>query len=210
MSTSSVRQRRAQQTRERIREAAKQLFLDQGYAATTITEIARVAGVAPQTVYFAFGSKAAVLSAVMDAAIVGDDQDVPLLQRPEVTAVNRVEDPVRRLGRVVQVAADITSRLAPLYELVRSGAVDDEVREVLDRHEDQRYRTLRALAGTVEAGLRPDVSVEQATDRLYALLSHDVFWLLVHRRGWSGHQWRRYVETELVGQLMASRARGSG
>lgn len=205
MQSSSVRQRRAQQTREHIREAAKELFLARGYAATTITEIARTAAVAPQTVYFVFGSKAALLSAIMDAAIGGDDPDVPLLQRPEVSGMVRVKDPLRRLGQVVDVAADITSRLAPLYELVRSGAADDEVREVLDRHEDRRYRTLRALAGMLEDGLKPGVSVEQATDRLYMLLSHEVFWLLVHRRGWSDNQWRCYINTELVGQLMTSR-----
>lgn len=205
MRSSSVRQRRAQQTREQIREAAKQLFLDRGYATTTVTEIARAAGVAAQTVYFVFGSKAALLSAIMDAAIGGDDEDVPLLERPEVTGILRVKDPLRRLGQVVDVAADVTARLAPLYELVRSGAVDEEVRVVLDRHEDRRYRTLRALAGMVEDGLKPGVSVDRATDRLYALLSHEVFWLLVHRRGWSDTEWRRYVKTELVDQLMTTR-----
>ena len=205
MAQSRGRQQRAQQTRQRICDAAKDLFLTRGYAATTITEIARAAGVAHQTVYFTFGSKAAVLAAILDAEIVGDVADVPLLERPQVARIARAADPLRRLHRVVDVACDVTARLAPLYEIVRAGAADDEVRALLDRHEDQRWHTLRTMAGMLEPDLAAGVTVEEAADRLYALLSHEVLWLLVHRRGWSTARWRDYVRDDAARQLLPAR-----
>jgi AcrR family transcriptional regulator len=211
MVQSRGRQQRAQQTRERICDAARELFLTRGYTATTITEIARAAGVAHQTVYFTFGSKAAVLSAILDAEIVGDIAEVPLLERPQVVRIARTADPLRRLRGVVDVACDVTLRLAPLYELVRAGAADDEVRALLDRHEDQRWRTLRALAGMLESDLAAGVTVDEAADRLYALLSHEVLWLLVHRRRWTATRWREYVTDEAARQLLAAAgSQGSG
>lgn len=203
---SSARQLAAMQTRQRICDAAKELFLSRGYTGTTIADIGRSAGVAQQTVYFVYRSKAAVLGAVLDTEIVGDREDVPLLERPQVRRIARVADPRRRLERLVGVACDVTSRLAPLYEIVRSGAADDEVRDLLDRHEDQRWRTLRALVALLESELRDGLAPEEATDRLYALASHEVFWLLVRRRGWSGARWRAHVGDEAARQILAGPA----
>jgi AcrR family transcriptional regulator len=193
MVVSSGRRQRAEQTRQRICDAAKQLFLTRGYTATTITAIARAAGVAHQTVYFVFGSKAALLSAIMDTEIVGDPDTVPLLQRPQVRRIADLADPVQRLRGLVVVSCDITQRLAPLYEIVRSGAADDEVRELLDRHEERRWLTLHAFVALLDSPLPGELTPEDAADRLYALLSHEVYWLLVQRRGWSPSRWRQYV-----------------
>lgn len=190
------------QTRQRICDAAKELFLGRGYTGTTITDIAQGAGVAQQTVYFIYRSKAAVLAAVMDTEIVGDREEVPLLERPPVRRIARIADPQRRLERLVGVACDVTSRLAPLYEVVRGGAADDEVRELLDRHEDQRWRTLRAFLALLESDLRGGLDPEEATDRLYALASHEVYWLLVRRRGWTVARWRAHVADEAARQLL--------
>jgi AcrR family transcriptional regulator len=202
VATSSARQLAALQTRQRICDAAKELFLSRGYTGTTITDIALGAGVAQQTVYFVYRSKAAVLAAVMDAEIVGDSEEVPLLERPQVRRIARVADPSRRLERLVGVACDVTSRLAPLYEVVRGGAADAEVGALLDRHEDQRWRTLRAFVALLESDLRVGLTPEEATDRLYALLSHEVYWLLVRRRGWSPARWRAHVGREAGRQVL--------
>src|SRR5213595_1729828 len=114
------RHERAKATRRRIAEAAGRLFVEQGYVATTIADIAHVAGVAPQTVYFVYGSKASVLAAVMDIEIVGDAEPTPLLERPPVKRIAGTNDPRRRVERIVALACDVTERLAPLYELVRA------------------------------------------------------------------------------------------
>jgi AcrR family transcriptional regulator len=194
-------------TRHKIRDGARELFLTRGYEATTIPEIARAAGVAHQTVYFTYGSKAGVLSAIVDAEIVGDLEPVPLLQRPRVRRIAALADPVRRLRRAVAVLCDVTDRVASLYEIARGGATDDEVRALLDRHEQQRWETHRALVALVADDLRPGLDADEAADRLYALVSHDVYWLLVERRGWSRQRWRRYAEREAVRQLLPEQPR---
>jgi AcrR family transcriptional regulator len=216
MAAPGIRKQQAQQTRERICDAAKQLFLDGGYSATTVTEIARAAGVAHQTVYFTFGSKARLLSEIIDSEIVGDSLAIPLLERPQITRIAQIPDRRRRLQRVVAVSCDITQRLAPLYEIVRSGAADDAVRDLLDRHEEQRWLSHRALATLLEgepsAHVDTDldeglgVDLDAAADCLYALLSHEMYWLLVQRRGWSVARWRQFVFDQAACQLLPQRA----
>lgn len=203
MVVSTARHEKAQQTRQRICEAAKDLFLAQGYAATTITEIAKAAGVAHQTVYFVFGTKAALLAAIMDMQIVGDLEPAPLLERPQVRQLRELDAPEQRLQQVVTVAADITERLAPLYEIVRSGAADADVSGLLDRHEGQRWQSLRAMCQQLDGSLAAAVDLDEAADRLYALLSHETYWLLVQRRGWAADRWRRYIHAEAMNQLLA-------
>jgi AcrR family transcriptional regulator len=202
MVSSTGRQPRALVTRHKIRDAARELFLARGYTATTIPDIARAAGLAHQTVYFAYGSKAGVLSAVVDAEIVGDLDPVPLLQRPQVRRIAGTADPGQRLRRAVAVLCDVTERVAPLYEIARGGAIDDEVRALLDRHEEQRWETHRALVALLADDLAPGLDADEAADRLYALASHDVYWLLTRRRGWSGARWRRYLQREAARQLL--------
>ncbi len=202
MAASTSRRSQAVQTRQRIRDAARELFLADGYSAATITEIARTAAVAPQTVYFTYGSKAAILSAVIDAEIVGDLEPVPLLDRPAAKRVTAVTDPAERLRRAVTLLCDVTERVAPVYELARGGAIDPEVRGLLDRHEQQRRQTHRALVGLLAAGLRSGLDVHEASDRLYALVSHDVYWLLVERCGWTKRRWRQLTQEEARRQLL--------
>ncbi|MCX7522225.1 helix-turn-helix domain containing protein [Microbacterium sp. STN6] len=202
MAASGTRREQAERTRGRISAAAQQLFLDRGYRATTIMDIAKAADVAHQTVYFTFGSKAALLSAIMDSEIVGDSLAVPLLERPQIGEIARVPDAAERLERIVAVTCDITARLAPLYELVRSGAADEEVRLLLDRHEEQRWRSLRGLVGLLDGELAAHLNLDRAADRLYATLSHEVFWLLVRRRGWGRAQWQEYVAQQAVREIL--------
>ncbi len=202
MSASSSRHRQALQTRQRIRDAARELFLARGYAATTIADVARTAGVAPQTVYFTYGSKAAVLSAVIDAEIVGDVEPVPLLDRPAAKRVAAAAAPADRLRRAVKLVCEVTERVAPLYEIARAGAIDPEVRALLNRHEQERWQTHNALTGLIVGDLRSGLDLKEATDRLYALVSHDVYWLLVKRRGWTANQWQRFAQEEARHQLL--------
>jgi AcrR family transcriptional regulator len=197
------RHEKAKATRRRIAEAAGRLFVDQGYTHTTIADIAHAAGVAPQTVYFVYGTKANVLAAVMDIEIVGDAEPIPLLERPPLKRIAGINDPSRRLERIVTLACNVTEQLAPLYELVRAGGVEHEVAELLDRHEDQRWRTLRTLVELIEADLTDGVDGDHAADHLYAILSHDVYWLLVRRRAWTSTQWRRWAAGNSAARLLS-------
>lgn len=204
MVTSRPRQQRAQQTRQRISDAAKKLFLASGYAQTTITDIAAEAGVAHQTVYFTFGSKAAVLAAIMDSEIVGDLDPVALLDRPQVRRIPQIGDPARRLQRIVAICCDVTERVAPVYEIVRSGAADPEIKELLDRHEQQRWQTQRTLLRMLNGAASPNIDPVADVDWTYALLSHEMYWLLVRRCGWSPQQWRHHVADQATRQLLTA------
>jgi len=198
----SSRTRQPAVTRQRICAAAKELFLTRGYDQTTISQIAKSAGVAQQTVYFVYGSKAAVLAAVLDVEIVGDTGVLPLLERPQVRRLARVSEPSQLLQQIVRVATDITERLAPLYEIVRGGTTDAAIGELLDRHEAQRWQSLHHMTTMLDGELAAGLTIDDATDSLYSLLSHEVFWLLVHRRGWPATRWRQHVAAAAERELL--------
>jgi AcrR family transcriptional regulator len=202
MGSSTRRRQQAVLTRQRVREAARQLFLARGYTEATVTEIARAAAVAPQTVYFIYGSKAALLSAIIDAEIVGDLEPVPLLERPAFQRLATIAESGGRLRRAVALLCEVTERVAPLYEIARGGSIDPDVRTLLDKHEEQRRETHRALVGLLAEGLQTGVSLEEAADRLYALVSHDMYWLLVERCAWTKQRWRRFAQQEAARQLL--------
>lgn len=201
MPASTGRRQQAVQTRQRIRDAARARFLADGYAAATITEIARTAAVATQTVYFTYGSKASLLSAVIDAEIAGD-HPVPLLDSPAAKRVASANDPAERLRRAVALLSDVTQRVAPFYELARGGATDPDIRALLDRHEEQRRQTHRVLVGYLGDHLRHGLDVDEASDRLYALVSHEMYWLFVERCGWNERRWRQLTQDEARRQLL--------
>src|SRR5438309_11992911 len=116
------REQRAHETRARIAGAALRLFLDRGYVATTVEAIAAEAGVAPATVYQAFGTKHAVLARALDATIVGDVAPVPLLERDWVQQARKYRSGKRRLAAAVERAAEIAARAAPLQAVMRDAA----------------------------------------------------------------------------------------
>src|SRR3954447_18064085 len=170
MGSSTRRRQQALLTRQRVRDVARELFLARGYAATTVTEIARAAAVAPQTVYYIYGSKAAVLSAIIDAEIVGDLKPVPLLERPAFQRLATVAEAAGRLRRAVALLCEVTERVAPVYEIARGGSMDPDVRSLLDKHEEQRRETHRALVGLLTEDLQTGINADEAADRLYALV----------------------------------------
>jgi AcrR family transcriptional regulator len=202
MGSSTGRRQQALLTRQRIRDSARELFLARGYTEATVTEIARAAAVAPQTVYFIYGSKAAVLSAVIDAEIVGDLDPVPLLERPAFQRLATIAESASRLRRVVALLCEVTERVAPVYEIARGGSIDPDVRTLLDKHEEQRRETHRTLVGLLAEDLQTGLSADEAADRLYALVSHDMYWLLVERCAWTTQRWRRLAQQEAARQLL--------
>src|SRR5688572_25206086 len=91
--TSYVRAEQADATRSRVVRVADARFRADGYAATSVAAVARDAGVSSQTVYNVFGTKSALLKAAYDIAVVGDDDPVPLAERPDVRALYAEPDP---------------------------------------------------------------------------------------------------------------------
>ena len=118
---STRRRQQARENRLRILAAAHELFVDKGYGSTTIAEVAAAAGVAVETVYATFRNKPTLLHRAWDVAVGGDEQDVHLLDRPEMRAVLTEPDLVTRLTRFVEVNTAVMRRTAPLLGALRGG-----------------------------------------------------------------------------------------
>jgi AcrR family transcriptional regulator len=192
----SRRAEQARGTRRRIIECARRLFLEQGYAATTLDQIATRAGVAVQTVYFHFGNKRTVLKEVMDVLAVGDDAPVPLLERPWVQQVRDEPDARRALAIWLGNSRIIFGRVAPMLSIVRDAAgADREMAEQWRTNQHQRYLAHRTLAEILAAkkALSPGLTVQSAADIIFTLLSPEVYLLLTGERGWSPAQWQRWL-----------------
>jgi AcrR family transcriptional regulator len=199
------REERARATRDRISDAAVRLFLQHGYVGTTVTAIAREAGVAPATVYQAFGTKYAVLARALDAAIAGDAEPVEVLNRDWVRQARHEPDPRRRLALVVRRTSEVAARTAPLKRVMRdAAATDPEVRDLIDEDARRRHDTHEALVDLViEAGpLRSGLRRSDAVATYFALVNSDTYELLVGQLGWSVDHWQRWLADLLGRELL--------
>ena len=190
-------------TQLRVVEAARRLFLTKGYAATTMAEIAREAGVAVQSVYSAGQSKADLLHLVTDLAVAGDDQQVMLLERPDFAAVANESDPARQVRMIAALIAATLERLAPVWVAYReAAAVDAKAAANLVAAHQRRYETFAGMIGMIpEHRLRR--SPEEATDTAWAIGSIDVFLLLRSIQGWDPPRYATWLRQTLVDQLLA-------
>jgi AcrR family transcriptional regulator len=197
------RRQRSQRTRARIIEAATELFVGRGFNATTVEDIAGGAGVVAQTVYSAFGSKPKLLAAVLDARIAGDDQPIPVAERPWVESLADAADAGTAIAALAAGAAGIFARVAPVYDVLRGAASDRDVAALLEANRRGRRQDQRRLAQLLaDAGhLNPDLDVDAAADVIYALVNEDVFLLLTVDCGWDLDRYREWLTTVLVDQL---------
>ena len=208
----SNRADKAQVTRMRILEAARTLFVDQGYAATKIEEIAREAGVAVQTIYFVFGNKRSVLKELVDVSCSGEDEAVPPLERAWVRKVAATADAEEQLAMSVRQLRRIHERVSPVLEVLRKAATSDpEIEELWEHNKRHRLEVHRHIIGLLsDAGaLRPGLSKRRATDIAYGMMSQEMYSLLVNERGWSSGQWAKWVHGVLSFELLGH-ALGSG
>jgi len=122
--SSEVRAEQRRATRQRVLDAARALLLSRGYGGATIDAIARRAGVSVQTVYNTVGGKAAVLKAVYDTMLVGDDEPVPVMQRPTVLAMRAATEPGRFLALYARMGREMYARAGPLLPIMLAEAAD--------------------------------------------------------------------------------------
>lgn len=196
------REARARATRDRVVAAATALFLERGYASTTVEAIAAEARVAPATVYQAFGTKAAILARALDHSVVGDPEPVALLDRPWVATARRERDPRARLAAVVTGASEVAVRTAALKEVMRDAAATEPViRDLL--HEDARRRlaTQRELL-RIALGRDPD---DDEAAVFYALVDSWSYLSAARHLGWTPTRWRRWLLDVVERQLREPR-----
>ena len=198
-------QARTRLARAAVVDAAGALFLERGYGGTTVEAISERADVPPATVYRLFASKHGILKALFDVSIVGDDADVPVAERPQVQSLLG-GDPRAQVGGFVEVAAQINSRAGSLYRILVSAAgTDPDAAALLDELTRQRQQGQRMIARSLARAnaLRPELRERDAADLIHALLSPEMYQLLVRDRGWKPERYKQWLTATLVDQLLA-------
>jgi AcrR family transcriptional regulator len=204
---SPLRQGQARTTRTAIIEAAWRLFAEHGYVATSIEDIAAAAGVSRATVFTAVGGKPVLLKAAFDVAIVGDDEKVSLPDRASSRAIRAEPDPRRYLARYAKLAAEISSRVAPIAEAVRGAAgADLDARRLWETHLTQRRQGgAHVVADLLAKGgrLRPGLDAAAAADVVWVLNDPGLYHHLVLQRAWTPRRFQRWLADVLQRELLA-------
>lgn len=201
---SPYRAEQAAQTRARVLDAAIALFSENGFVATTVDDIAAAAGVSKPTVFAAVGSKRELVKRARDVALAGDDEPIPMPQRPWVDALRQEPDPGRAVAIYAAAMRTIHERAARLELVIAAAAdADPEVREMAETALGQRHFGCHLVAGLLAAkeSLRDKKSVQSLADELFALASPDLFHLLVHVRSWTPRQYERWLAATLQQRL---------
>ena len=190
----AAQRNRVEATRTKVVDAARPMFVELGYLETTMAGLAASAGVAVQTLYLSFGSKAAVLEAVL--AI-----DVP--DHPSGSELAAEPDGPTALTAYVGATAAAVARQYPLAAVLRAAAADPDPAALLQR---SRRDALAAHARAVdELAERPGftvlVSMQRATEMTAALLAPETYGLLVAEQGWPVPDWADWVARHLVADL---------
>src|SRR4051794_19396327 len=199
------RQEQARETRQKILAAAQRLFASHGYIATTLPAVAREAGVSPATITVVFGTKPALLDALIKSAVRGDDAPAPMSQRSWWQDMLRQPDPAHQLALYAAITQRIHERTTDIAEIVRgAAAADPELAAIRQALGESRLQDDREVAQVLadKAALAPGITPEQATDQLWALGSSEVYRMLVVERGWSPEQYEQWLASSLICSLL--------
>jgi AcrR family transcriptional regulator len=200
---SARRREQAGETRRRILGAAHDLFVGQGYGRTTIAEVARAAGVAVETIYAAYHNKPTLLRQVWYATMRGDEQDIRLLDRPEIRAVLAEPDLATRLRAHAVVMIPVWRRITPLLRALQGAATSEPAAAAMlaefdERRLDAAGHYARAAAATGQLA----VSEQECRDLLAATMDGALWHRLVTECGWSEDRYAQLLGTMWVVTLV--------
>jgi AcrR family transcriptional regulator len=202
--------RRAEQaaaTRAAVLTAARELFVAQGYAGTTVAQIARHARVAVDTVYAAVGRKPALLRAVLEAALSGTDTPVPARQRDYVRQVRAATSAREKITLYATALVEVQSRLAPVFLALRdAGGTDPDSAALWQEIAQRRARNMLEFAADLRAtgDLRGDLDDRDVADIVWSMNGPEYWVLLVGERGWAPERFAAYL-TDAWARLLLSR-----
>jgi AcrR family transcriptional regulator len=185
-------------------DAARTLFLERGYVATTIEAISEHADVPPATVYRLFASKLGILKVLVESSIAGDDQPLAVQERPDIASLLAEPDAHTLLAGLAGVTTAINQRTTGVYRvLVGAAGSDSAAAELLSEIRQQRDRGQGQIARSLSRAhaLRPGLRERDAADLIHALMSPEVYGLLVGDRGWTPERYHQWLATTLTQQL---------
>jgi AcrR family transcriptional regulator len=186
-------------------DAARRLFLEHGYAATTLPQVAEAAGVSVQNVYKVFTNKAGLVKALFDVAVVGDDEPVPMQARETVAQIQAEPDPRRKLVMYGQHMERTAPRIMPILLLVRDAAASDTgAAELWATLQKERLTGMGHLADELRDGghLRKGITRDEARDVLWTHNSLELWDLLVRQRRWSVARYGAFIGRQLAAALL--------
>jgi AcrR family transcriptional regulator len=200
----SGRRQRAQDNRDRVLAAARRLFVADGYPAVSITRIAAEAGVSSRTVFGMFASKAGLLKEVLDVAVAGDADAVPLHERPAMRAVHTSRTAAEAVERLADAFAEVAARSHEVWTVVHgAAAVDPEIAQLERALGEQRLTGAGFIAATIadRLGLTDPDAVERLRDAVWVLGAPQQYGL-VRERGWSDRRYRDWAARTLAATLL--------
>jgi AcrR family transcriptional regulator len=201
---STLRADQARETRRRVRDAADTLFLERGYVATSMEDIAKAAGVSRQTVFSAFGSKANLLKEAFDVRLAGDDEPVAVADRPEARRILQASDPAELLRAQADFFVVTTLRVLPLWPAMVAGAATDPAcAEVLAFFDRGRLEGPGEIVDVLakRGQLRTGLSRKRGKEAMYLLTNPNVMHDALDR-GWSVRDLQRWLGDCLVAVLL--------
>lgn len=197
-------QARTRLARRAVVAAARTLFLERGYGATTIEAISSLADVPPATIYRLFASKLGILKALLDTSIAGDDEPLTVQERPNVASLFAEADPIKLLTGFAGVTTAINQRTHDVYRVLVSAAGSDRAAaDLLDDVQQQRSRGQSQIPHELDRSrsLRDGLPEHDAADLVHALMSPEVYRLLVEDRNWPPEKYQQWLATTLIQQL---------
>ena len=202
---SPARTAAAEETRARIRQAARELFVERGFQGPTLTDVADRAGVAARTLYDSFGSKLELLRHTIAMLTMGDESRVRAADRPEAVTTRELSDPREALAAHLKGATDLMNRAGDLILMGDSvPGVDPGLARTVTRGNQAAYELNLKLAQRFhERGeLRPGLAAGDAADIIYTLSSPGVFRTLRGMRRWSQRRYYEWVLSTATHQLL--------
>ena len=203
------RKERARATRLRMLRAAQEVFVERGYAGTRMTDIAEQAGVAVQTLYFAFHTKPELLQACYELAVLGEDKPTPPSEQPWYAAALASRAGPTAIRHFAEGVTAIIARAAVLDDVVRSARHELDAARVREHNEQLRRDGYRAIVNHLanRFGLRPGLDVDTGTDLLLTLAGPATYRPLVVEYGWSHDHYVAWLTTSLTDQLLPPKKR---
>jgi len=197
---SPTREQQAAATRNRVLDAAEVLLTEKGFSGMTVAEVAKRAGVSPQTIYATFSSKAGIIMAAIEDRVCSNERNVDAIKQ-----LSNATDPVLILQSAATLIRNIYEGNAPTFTAVYGAAVVSSQLAELERElsDLRREKQCPMVDHLFDSGkLLPHLDKEHARDLLWALSGRELYHLLVIRRGWTPDQYEKQLAALLITSLV--------
>jgi AcrR family transcriptional regulator len=202
---STGRTGQAQENRDRISRVAHDLFVEHGYGNTTIAGVARAAGVAPETVYKAFGNKATLLRSAWFVMMRGDGEETTLYDRPQTQEVLERPDLADRIDGFARLTTEHNRRIGPLLRAVEgAAAAEPDAQEMLDTWKARLIDVATKFAHAAAQTDQLAIPEEDCRDITYAMLDGALWHRLVRERGWTEERYAEWLSAQWRRQFTSS------